>query len=214
MNELLAQIIIAARNNDREGVGWMQILVFVILAVFYALGGIAKAKANKLKKQQQEQTGRKPGFKPPEGTGAPKTFQRTPYQQVQRPTDRIPGRQPSQQVRPPRRKVARPQPAVQKLATKKEQDILPETLESPELSLLRPQLQPSIEELPEFIGKPVKGLREKHVGIPAEKPPAEYVHGLLLDYADPDKLRRAILHYEILGKPLALRGPSERVVGF
>jgi hypothetical protein len=32
----------------------------------------------------------------------------------------------------------------------------------------------------------------------------------LIDYDDPEILRRAILHYEILGKPLACRDPFER----
>jgi hypothetical protein len=32
----------------------------------------------------------------------------------------------------------------------------------------------------------------------------------LIDYGDPDALKKAILHYEILGRPLALRDPLER----
>jgi hypothetical protein len=36
---------------------------------------------------------------------------------------------------------------------------------------------------------------------------------LLDEYGDTDRLRRAILHYEILGRPLALRRPGEDAVG-
>lgn len=36
----------------------------------------------------------------------------------------------------------------------------------------------------------------------------------IIDHDDPDALRKAILHYEILGKPLALRGPMEETSGF
>ena len=32
----------------------------------------------------------------------------------------------------------------------------------------------------------------------------------LIGYDDPDALKKAILHYEILGKPIALRDPFER----
>ena len=42
MNDLLEQIILAARNNDVEG--WMNILFVVVLAVLWAVGGIVKAK--------------------------------------------------------------------------------------------------------------------------------------------------------------------------
>lgn len=38
--------------------------------------------------------------------------------------------------------------------------------------------------------------------------------GLLLDYAHADALKRAILHYEILGKPIAFRDPLERTETF
>jgi hypothetical protein len=37
----------------------------------------------------------------------------------------------------------------------------------------------------------------------------DYFSETLLDYADPEELRKAILHYEILGKPLSLRGQSD-----
>jgi hypothetical protein len=37
---------------------------------------------------------------------------------------------------------------------------------------------------------------------------------LLIDYSDSDALRRAIVQYEILGKPLALRNPLERTAAF
>ncbi len=36
----------------------------------------------------------------------------------------------------------------------------------------------------------------------------------VVDYGDPDALKKAILQYEILGKPLALRDPSEGFPSF
>ncbi len=41
-----------------------------------------------------------------------------------------------------------------------------------------------------------------------------YTASSLIDYSDADALRRAILQYEILGKPLSLRDPFERMSGF
>ena len=41
MMAFLAQIIFVARNDDFEG--WTQILVVVVMAVVYGLGGILKA---------------------------------------------------------------------------------------------------------------------------------------------------------------------------
>ena len=222
MNNLLAQLILAARNSDSEDTGWMQMLVFIVLAVFYVVGSILKARANKQQKLEQEE----PGRKPPESTrGAPKAFKQTPYRQAQRRVGHAPKSQPSpQQVQPPRRKVVRPQAAGRKPSIKSEQAIkLPtlEALETLKVSLPGPQVQADLEELPEFTVETVKkdirlssveALGDKRIGIAGETPQTKYLPEILLDYDDPEKLRRAILHYEILGKPLSLRGLSEHII--
>ena len=200
MENLLTQLILAARNSDSEDTGWMQMLVFIVLAVFYVIGSILKARANKQQKLEQEE----PGRRPPESTRrAPKPLAKTLYRQAQRPVDYAPKILPSPQVakpqvQPPRRKTVRPQ-----------------------VSLPGPQLQADLEELPEFTVETVEkdirlssveALGAKRIGIAGETPQTKYLAEILLDYDDPEKLRRAILHYEILGKPLSLRSPSEHII--
>ncbi len=211
MNNLLAQQILAARDKDFES--WTNILFIVVIGIFWVVGGILKAKANKSKQQEQEQ----PGRRPPESTaGAPRAFKQTPYKQAQRPVGRVPKSQlRPQQVQPPRRKIIRPQAVGRKPSIKTEQAIeLPtlEALETPKVSLPGPQLQPKFEELPEFTAEAVKKLGDKRVGIAGETPQTKYLAEILLDYDDPEKLRMAILHYEILGKPLSLRRSSEHII--
>ncbi|MFA5251146.1 MAG: hypothetical protein WC454_00975, partial [Phycisphaerae bacterium] len=65
MNYWLAQLVLAARNSNEDNV-WMQILGFVILAIFYAVGSIVKARANKTTPKGKEQTPRKPARIPPD----------------------------------------------------------------------------------------------------------------------------------------------------
>ena len=211
MKFLLAQIILAARKGDAEN--WMNILFIVAIVVFYAVANIVKARANKSKEQQGEQAGRKPVLEPSEhireGDKAP---QRRPYQQVRR----APG-QPAHRIAqapPARREVGRPRPAVQKLAAETEEAISLAFLkpsEEPELPVPRPKLQPKIKEVPELIGEPIKKLEEKRLGLPAREEQAAPAVERLLDFEEPDELRRAILHYEILGKPLSLRESSDRI---
>jgi hypothetical protein len=190
MNYWLAQLlsalggqVLAARNSNERDIGWMQIVVFVILAIFYAVGSIIKARANKTAPKGKEQTPRKPARKPPESS-----IEIQLLKQLWRPERPTPSSQrrsqvAKPQVRPSGRKVARPQPAGMAM------------LESQvaKTQVAGPQVQPKVE-----------------VAAPAETPPAEYLSGILSDYDDPEKLRRAILHYEILGKPLSLR-EQERV---
>ncbi len=220
MNNLLAQQILAARDKDFES--WTNILFIVVIGIFWVVGGILKAKANKSKQQEQEQ----PGRRPPESTaGAPRAFKQTPYQQAQRPVGRVPKSQlRPQQVQPSRRKIVRPQAVGRKPSIKTEEAIeLPtlEALETPKVSLPGPQLQADLEELPEFTVETVEkdirlssveALGAKRIGIAGETPQTKYLAEILLDYDDPEKLRRAILHYEILGKPLSLRSPSEHII--
>ena len=47
----------------------------------------------------------------------------------------------------------------------------------------------------------------------AEAVESKYLSEVLLDYVEPDELRMAILHYEILGRPLSLRDPSGQIIG-
>ncbi|MBL7106692.1 MAG: hypothetical protein ISS77_03690 [Phycisphaerae bacterium] len=46
MQELLNNIMLAARKNDESG--WTQLLVFAVMAVVWILGGIIKARQNKI----------------------------------------------------------------------------------------------------------------------------------------------------------------------
>jgi flagellar biosynthesis/type III secretory pathway M-ring protein FliF/YscJ len=55
MIKLLAQIILAIRSDDVGG--WMNILVVVLLAVFWAIWGILKARAKKNESEDDEEQG-------------------------------------------------------------------------------------------------------------------------------------------------------------
>ncbi|MHC4170732.1 MAG: hypothetical protein ACYSWQ_27660 [Planctomycetota bacterium] len=70
----------------------------------------------------------------------------------------------------------------------------------PSKPAIQPELAPIIEQVtPEF-----KGLPDNRPAA-AQTPPARQLSDLLSDYTDTDKLRKAILHYEILGPPLSMR---------
>ena len=211
MNELLAQIILADRNNDIEG--WMKILIVVILAVFWALCGIIKARTQK-SEESEEQLAERPVQRQPHTAAS---LQKEKLQQLRHvgPVGPVPSRRYRRQVEQLRRKISRPMPVASGITTEKKPMAIPAIAapKEPRFAKLAPEVQPAIEELPELISKPLKKPEAKYTGIPAERPEAKYLAETLLDYTDPDELRRAILHYEILGKPLSLRGPGEHIIG-
>jgi len=209
MNDLLLQIIIARRNDDLES--YTNILFVIVLAIFWLIGGIIKAKANKSQTGGKGNLHRKPIKKPPIHS---REAREQMLKRLERPADSEPGQ--AQQSRPatqkPRMKFADLQNAVQKFAAEAEKAFQADTGKPVPKS--RPQFtetQTKAEkpELTDPMTTTIKGLQEKQVSEPAQMPESEYLSELLTDYADPEELRRAILHYEILGRPLSLRDPSE-----
>ncbi|GAF93489.1 unnamed protein product [marine sediment metagenome] len=147
----------------------------------------------------------KPEGKPAEGIkGLPKG----PFQKIRLALEAELQKQRQLQAQQPQRKLARPQPAAQKVAAKTER-----AAEIPTLEPSTRQVGPKLQELPEFTTKAIKEVVAKRFTAPAEIPQAKHLAEILLDYSDPDDLKRAILHYEILGKPLSLRGPQGQVIG-
>lgn len=54
MDWLIGQIVILAQPDGDEN-AWMQILVFIVLAVFWAVGGIMKARSAKAQEKEEPQ---------------------------------------------------------------------------------------------------------------------------------------------------------------
>ena len=213
MNYLLEQIILASRRRSPKG--WGNILFIVFLAIFWAISAIVKLKAKKAEegKEGEEQLSLKPGAEPPEGT---KVLPKGPFQKIRSAIEAEVQKQRQLQEQQVQRKLARPQPAAQKVAAKTEPATRISALEpAEEAKLTRPtaQVQTKFQELPDFTSKTVQKLKDMRIDAPSEIPQAKHLAEILLDYSDPDELKRAILHYEILGRPLALRGSSGSVIG-
>jgi hypothetical protein len=209
MNALLAQLIISARNNDIEG--WMNILIVVIIAIFWAIGGIIKAKSQKAHTEQEEQPTGKPVHKWPHS--AKELKKRSIFETPRtRTVGSGPIRQYRRQVEKLRRKINHPRPTASGIVDDK--TAMPITLaqafKEPKYSKVKPDIQPINEEHKEkeFEGELIKDFSLSSAG----KDKLEIPFESLLDYTNPDELRRAILHYEILGKPLSLRRKGEHII--
>jgi hypothetical protein len=211
MNDLLSQIILARRNDDVESL--MNILFVVVLAAFWLIGGIIKAKANK-SGARNEQSPRKPTRRPPVHS---KEAREKMLSRLQRPVSSTKDQrqQPRPATQKPRMKFADLQAAVRKFAVEAEKSFQADTNQqtAPEHKpiLAEPTIKADSEEFTEPMDKTAKRFQE--TSDAAQSFETEYLSELLMDYSDPDQLRRAILHYEILGKPLSLRDPSTNVIG-
>ncbi len=209
MSCLWGHVILAARDTGE----WMNILFFVAIAAFYAIGSVLKAKANKSAKEKQANE--------PQGV---KPVERVPLRQAVKKTPPPPTVKKPAYPQPPRRPVARPRPAVQKRGIKKAEAILrglkkakvPPAVPRPEALPAFPSVQSEFEGLRELPKKTLGQLDIGRLGLAAEKKEKEAViiEEPFLALDDPDALRMAILHYEILGKPVSLRRPGEHLIGY
>lgn len=215
MNEILAQVMILARRSSDKG--WGNILFIVFLAIFWVISGILKAKKNAQEKKAGGQgLVPKPGGKPAEGT---KAKPKGPFQQIRAAieVELQKQRELQQQAQQARRKMVRPKPAVRKVAIRPERSAGIRTIEPTEETRLPSaiaEVEPKLEKLPEYTSKTVKAEGSKRAVVAAAQvPQTKHLSEILMDYSDPDELKRAILHYEILGRPLSLRDPSGRIIG-
>jgi hypothetical protein len=184
----------------------MNILVVVVMAVIWIIGGIVKAmKTNAGDKQKSSRT---PSRRPP---AHGRTGQQHMPARPQRPVG------PAQRSAQPRAEAKKRttltdlREAARRFATEAEQAFQPRpTKPTPSKSPPAPK-RPSGRKAPTPTPpptEPVVPLSEQMADrrVPAkEVPPTQHLSDLLSDYRDPVKLRRAILHYEILGPPLSLR---------
>jgi len=195
----LAQIVLARSPDDN---GWMNILVVVVMAVIWIVGGVVKAM--KTKSQNQQQPGRAPQRKPSGQSGA---VQQGMSAQALRPAGPAQHRGQPSGVQAKRTTLADLRAVARRFAAEAEQAFQAQTARpAPKPAApapkpgVRPEAMPSIQ----LAVEPIKGLTEDQLAG-AKMPPTELLSDLISDYTNPERLKKAILHYEILGPPLSLR---------
>jgi len=177
------QLVLLARSSDIEN--WMQILVFVVLAVLYALGSIVKNKAAR-STGTPGRPRKRPVRPPQQGTTAPMA-ERISRAAEQRAEQRVAG------VVPPAAKakaaVPGPKPAVPPAAS-----VRPVPVEK----------HGAADHLEEVL---------EQQQTQQQLMPASYLAELAERQENLDELRKAVLYREILGRPVGLRPPGEEIIG-
>jgi hypothetical protein len=172
----LAQMMLAKRN-DEDG-GWVQLLIFIIVAIFYSMGGLLKAKGKKNQEAQQKPA--KPGLQP----------------QRQQKVSRL--MQLRDEAIAAQRRIREAKQA-QKARIPEETDILLSQKTSQELEEKLFGADSASKVPPKSID--LDTLQYK----PNDDTEDQLLHEQLVDFSEPDNLRKAIIYSEILGKPIALR---------
>ncbi len=192
MYYFLAQSVFLAKNEDFEG--WMQILVIVIMAAVYGLGAILKAsKSKKLEDKEGGQEEQKAPFD--------HTQDRQPH-----PAIAVSDQQNRVTIKTESAETKQPKPFVRKPIYVESQSMVVKEQKRVKIKE-SPEIQPGIDKLPAIIDETVKEFEQVQSRPMASEDISETIlyETPSLDFSDSEELRRAILHYEILGKPLSLR---------
>ena len=202
MNIFLSQLFIVAQNRFIEE--WMNIFFFVVVAAIWVIGAIVKAKAEQSKQQKKKQLPRK-------GPPQPSSLKRDSAELIlekflglgssSQPTPKH--QHPGMQVTRPKVPYSRPANdrfSVKTKSEKKPQFSLPKQSLEPNIQELTP-IDTNLKELPEFTSDALKKLKSSRPKVPTEPSLSQYI----FDFTDTDSLKKAILYYEILGRPLSMR---------
>jgi hypothetical protein len=184
MDWLIVQTFVLGRGADGDENGWMQLLVFIVLAVFWAIGGIMKARAAKSQDEKQKQQG---------GT-RPQPRPRPSFERLLR-------KEPEKaRTRPMQAKAA-------KMARQLAQDKAAERL------VKQPAQAKAVDYryrgVPPEAVEEKKGVAEAAPRAAATA--LAVVEGPGVEIGTSEQLRAAILHYEIFGKCVGLREAQEHV---
>ena len=235
MTEWISQF---APRAQGDGFGdWAHILFLVIIAIFSAIAGLIKNIGAKGKQQTGRGASQKPTVGQPRETWQQRLVRKA--EEMQRAAEAKYGQ--TRQQRPAQPPSGQPQPERQgRLAIRTDtggESVMvfekdgPESAARQQAAKARQAREAAVaagrraaERRLEMKSRPRPEVATKAVGrqqrlsarTTAEplREPAGYAAASIIDSSDPDALRKAILHYEILGKPLAWRDPLEHMSRF
>jgi len=219
MSDVVLQLNFTGLLLEGDESGWIQLLVLGVLFGISALGGIVKSRKQKRDLEREEE---RPVSRPParprrrQESSRAVAVQEWPANGAARPgqagetRQEAPGRaQPRTIIRPGsalgafvadiKAEIKRAAQEMQGISIPPEG---PVPQHKPKRPAKAPAAAPPVEDVP---AQPL--VRE---AAPAE---GDDLTDILPELSGPDDLRTAILYYEILGKPLSLRGTSDHLIG-
>jgi hypothetical protein len=203
MKILLIQIIFIGQGRD----GWGQLLFLAAMLAFYAVGAVI----NKLKKRAAEQE--REGVRGAAGAARPGRGPEKRQIEAAPPVRPVSRRLTVAPAGTPAKEIVRPKTAAE-IATERLIEFFGlEEMMAAEAAKRLPPVKEA--KPPEILVKEPVVPKEAPAGIPeVKKAETKAPEKSLLDIKDPQDVRRAIIHYEIFGRPLSLREKSEQIAGF
>lgn len=183
--------------------GWMQMLVYAVIFGLMAVSQIVKSRKQKRRFEEEEAA---PRPAPPAGRQGPsRVVQQRPADQPVRRSDDAPEPRRETPVGTRPRTIIRPGSALSAFVA----DIKAEIRRAAEemQGVNAPPPWAIAEPEPPQVARPMPEPDEPKCFIEgmAPEPKMDEFSGIVPEFSDPDDLKRAVLYYEILGKPISMR---------
>ena len=183
MDVLAGHLVIISRAANGDEEGWIQLLVFIVLAVFWLVGGIMKARSAK---RQQEKQKQQPKPRPRPRPSLERFLQREPEKTRTRPMQTRASKITRQSLSFARGRLV------------------------PDKAAEQAKKEPVAVQLSESVKDVLAGVNKiNHIGEIA--PMEAAVSGQGIELGTSEQLRAAMLHFEIFGKCVGLRQAQENV---
>ncbi len=191
------RIFVIARNGDIEDL--MNIVIILLVAVFWAIGGILKARANKARSEDEKEPSQRP-IPPPA-----RRIISQPSSRIQGPAGRFRS-EPSHRAAPEFKPAASEKDMVSESSSKPQPPPTPPV--EPSISSTADIVSdlPELEVMPTFtsgLGDLPGTYSPRH----KDKKAKDTYITRFLELDDKENLRRAILYHEILSRPKSLQEP-------
>ena len=220
MIDSVLQTVLAAKETDSKE--WLEFLPIIIIAVLWAVGAILKV-IRKQPGRQAQATKDERGSEQRLDLSKLVRLARERYMAAQRPAQQAEPKEPAgapavppviPKVPPTGRPMPPPVPGAKRARRVFEQSPLPRPAarpatqaKLPALHIEMPSVEPELKVLGEFTTPMTKNLARPGPQPAGEKLKEPRLTQILSEYSAPESLKRAILHYEILGKCAAMRQP-------
>ncbi len=196
-------IILAQRDGNSE---WITLVVFIVIIVFNAIGGIIKASRDKQQSKRTDEPGAKKRYKPAEQWG-----------QSSQPAQKQ-GLSPEQRQKIHQQKETLLSPKLQEMLMAQQQQEREHQLRQKKAEQMRKTrlVAERQRKLQQQLLENQRRMQEKPKRVAVKRDRAKVTrktpsYNYRLDKASRSQLRNIIVASEILSKPVALRKPDERL---
>jgi len=192
--------------------GWIQMLVFAVLIGLSAVSSFIKSRKQKRDLERQE----RPVSRPPQ---RPVRRQEISSIAQERPDTApvYPGQGRENQPQAPRqsrpRTIIRPGSALGAFVAEIKAEIKRAGEEMQGIKIPPQSPTPEHKEPVKVLSPLVETAPPQRLARPIPQEEVEHLSEIAPEFSGPDDLRRAIVYYEILGKPLSIRGRTDHLIG-